>query len=112
MVLNLIKVDRSNGALLRLLTGRDPDELAAAGIGTVGARPEHLELTAGSVATVQLVERLGAESLVHLTLSDSPDAFTVLTTDRLVAFGQARSLQIAAERLHFFDSAGQRLAPC
>jgi multiple sugar transport system ATP-binding protein len=66
----------------------------------------------GSAANVQLVERLGAESLVHLNMTGMPDAVTVLTTDRLVAFGQGRSLQIAAERLHFFDSAGERMAPC
>jgi multiple sugar transport system ATP-binding protein len=110
--MNLIKVDRANGALLQMLTGKDHGELAAAGIGTVGARPEHLELMPGSAANVQLVERLGAESLVHLNMTGMPDAVTVLTTDRLVAFGQGRSLQIAAERLHFFDSAGERMAPC
>jgi multiple sugar transport system ATP-binding protein len=100
------------GALLQMLTGRDHDELAAAGVGTVGARPEHLELVPGSAAKVQLVERLGAESLVHLNMSGASDAVTVLSTDRSVAYGQDRSLQIAADRLHFFDSAGQRLASC
>jgi multiple sugar transport system ATP-binding protein len=110
--MNLIKVDRANGALLHMLTGRDHDELATSGISTVGARPEHLELIPGCSANVQLVERLGAESLVHLNMTDMSDAVTVLTTDRQVAFGQGRSLRIAAERLHFFDAAGQRLAPC
>jgi len=110
--MNLVKVIPTNGALLEMLTGRGHAELATAGIGTVGARPEHIELVPGDATTVRLVERLGAESLVHLGMSDMPDDVTVLTTDRSTAFGQGRSLRIAPERLHYFDTTGARIVPC
>jgi ABC-type sugar transport system ATPase subunit len=109
--MNLVPVDEAHGPLLALLTGRSSAELRAAGIGTVGARPEDIELAPGDGARVQLVERLGAESLVHLEVRGVPGAVTVLSTDRSLAFGHGRSLRIAADRLHHFDAAGQRFAP-
>jgi ABC-type sugar transport system ATPase subunit len=80
-------------------------------VSTVGARPEDLQLVPGEDAGVQLVERLGAESLVHLELRGAPGAVSVLSTDRGLAFGQRRTLRLDGRHLHRFDARGQRLAP-
>ena len=109
--MNLVPVDHAHARLLALLTGRNCGDLLAAGIGTVGARPEDLQLVAGVGASVQRVERLGAESLVHLQISDVPGAVTVLSTDRSLEFGHTRGLYLRADKLHCFDTQGLRLAP-
>ena len=83
--------------------------LAAAGVGTIGARPEHIELEAGEATRVQMVERLGAESLVHLTVPGVPATVSVLSTDRSLDFDHPRSLRLPAHCLHRFDTQGRRL---
>ena len=113
--MNLVPVDAAHAPLLSLLTGLGFSELAAAGVGTIGARPEDIELVAGSGARVQLVERLGAESLVHLAVPGvaAPVSLklSVLSTDRSLSFGDQRSLHLPPQRLHRFDAQGHRLAP-
>jgi len=108
--MNLIPVDAVHSPLLAMLTGRSHTELAAAGIGTIGARPEDIELVHGNGCNVQLVERLGAESLVHLEVPGVPESVIALSTDRSVAFGQGRALRIQLQHVHRFDTHGQRLA--
>ncbi len=108
--MNLVPVDAAHSPLLSLLTGHSHAELAAAGIGTIGARPEDIELVHGTGTSVQLVERLGAESLVHLEVAGVAEPAMVLSTDRSLAFGHSRALHISAQRLHRFDTKGQRLA--
>jgi multiple sugar transport system ATP-binding protein len=109
--MNLVPVDAAHAPLLALLTGIGHAELAAAGVGTIGARPEDIELIAGSGGRVQLVERLGAESLVHLDVPDVAAPVTVLSTDRSLSFGDQRSLHLPAQRLHRFDTHGRRIEP-
>jgi ABC-type sugar transport system ATPase subunit len=109
--MNLIPVDAAHSPLLKFLTGQTHELLAAQGVGTIGARPEDLQLVPGEDVSVQLVERLGAESLVHLELSGVPSAVSVLSADRGLAFGQRRALQLDTRHLHCFDTNGQRLAP-
>ncbi len=109
--MNLIPVDAAHSPLLELLTGQTHEPLAAQGVGTVGARPEDLQLVPGEDAVVQLVERLGAESLVHLDLPGGPGAVSVLSTDRGLAFGQRRALHLDQRHLHRFNTQGQRLGP-
>ena len=109
--MNLIAVDAAHAPLIRLLTGQTHESLAAQGVSTIGARPEDLHLVPGEDAGVQLVERLGAESLVHLEIRGVPGAVSVLSTDRGLAFGQRRTLRLDASHLHRFDPSGQRLAP-
>ena len=108
--MNLVPVDEAHAPLLALLTGRKHAELSADGIGTIGARPEDIELVPGNVACVQLVERLGAESLVHLEVPGVAQPVTVLSTDRSLAFDHARALHVPAHKLHCFDMKGRRLA--
>ncbi len=107
--MNLVPVDAAHGPLLQLLTGQTHAELAAAGVGTIGARPEHIDLMPGTATRVQMVERLGAESLVHLNVPGVPEPVTVLSTDRSLAYDAPIALQLAPERLHRFDTQGQRL---
>jgi multiple sugar transport system ATP-binding protein len=109
--MNLVPVDEAHAPLLALLTGRACSELLAAGIATIGARPEDLQLVAGDAASVQLVERLGAESLVHLQIAGVPGAVTVLSTDRALEFGHVRGLRLPPDKVHHFDTTGRRLAP-
>jgi ABC-type sugar transport system ATPase subunit len=109
--MNLIPVDAAHSPLLERLTGQTHEPLAAQGVGTVGARPEDLQLVPGEDAVVQLVERLGAESLVHLELPGVPGAVSVLSTDRGLAFGQRRALHLDRRHLHSFNTQGQRLGP-
>ncbi len=108
--MNLVPVDAAHAALLALLTGRDPSALSAAGIATVGARPEDIELVLGAGAHVQMIERLGAESLVHLQVPGVTKAVSVLSLDRSLAFGQSRTLRVPPAKLHHFDPSGHRLA--
>ena len=107
--MNLVTVDKARAPLLQMLTGQSHGALAAAGVGTIGARPEHLELAPGNTAKVQLVERLGAESLVHLEVPGVAGTVAVLSTDRSLAFGEHRTLKLAPELIHRFDTKGRRL---
>jgi multiple sugar transport system ATP-binding protein len=109
--MNLVPVDEAHGPLLQALTGQTHAELAAAGVGTIGARPEHIELVPGDAARVHLVERLGAESLVHLAMPGVPGPVTVLSTDRRLGYDDTRGLHLPADRIHRFDPQGRRLPP-
>ena len=84
---------------------------------TVGIRPEHLELVAAEAATleltVDLVEALGADSLVHGQLAGTTQGSAVtvrIDGARRVAVGETLSLAVAPERVHYFDTDdGRRL---
>ena len=78
----------------------------------LGLRPEHLERDAAApnlVLRAELIEPLGADTLVHGTIAGAP--FIVrLPGDEPVADGEAVPLRIARARLHFFDaSSGRRI---
>ena len=84
---------------------------------TVGIRPEHLEPVSRDSATleftVELVEALGADSLVHGQLAGAAQgpAVTVrLDGARPITTGETLPLAVAPERVHFFDvGSGRRL---
>ena len=84
---------------------------------TVGIRPEHLEPVSRDAATleltVDLVEALGADSLVHGQLTGDAQGPTLtvrLDGARAIAAGETLSLAVAPERVHFFDvESGHRL---
>ncbi len=85
---------------------------------TVGIRPEHLEPVARDAATLELaidlVEALGADSLVHgqLTGHGQGPVITVPVDGAMrIMAGETLPLALAPERVHFFDSGnGHRLA--
>jgi ABC-type sugar transport system ATPase subunit len=108
--MNLIPVDAAHEALLQLLTGQGCETLRAAGVATIGARPEDISLSPGHTAQVQLVERLGAESLVHVQMPGVTKPLTLLSVDRTLGHGSTGALHIASTQLHRFDGQGRRLA--
>jgi multiple sugar transport system ATP-binding protein len=82
---------------------------------TLGVRPEHLQLMpAGTQADAQgvvgVVERLGAQSLVHVRLADAGELTLSVSGDDAVREGQAVGLRLAPEHLHLFDADGKALA--
>ncbi len=85
---------------------------------TVGIRPEHLEPVSRDAATleltVDLVEALGADSLVHAQLAGDGRGPTVTVRvegARRVAAGETLPLAVSPEHVHFFDvGSGHRLA--
>ena len=84
---------------------------------TVGIRPEHLEPVPRDAATleltVDLVEALGADSLVHGQLAgDGHGTAVTVRVDgaRRIEAGETLALAIAPEHVHFFDpGTGHRL---
>ena len=85
---------------------------------TVGIRPEHLEPVSRDAATlelaVDLVEALGADSLVHgqLTGHGQGPAITVRVDGAMrIMAGETLPLALAPEHVHFFEVGnGHRLA--
>ena len=95
-----------------------PPASAGRGRVAVGIRPEHLEPVprerAALEVVVELVEALGADSLVHGQLADGGQGAAVTVRvdgARQVAAGEVLPLAIAPKHVHFFDpDDGKRLA--
>jgi multiple sugar transport system ATP-binding protein len=73
-----------------------------------GFRPEHVRLGdrgegARFTATVEVVEYLGDEQLVHLRAGDR-ELLAKLPIDQRVAQGEEQTFSIAREKLHVFDA--------
>ena len=81
----------------------------------IGIRPEHVvpcRSGQGSALQVDLVEPLGAESLVHGRLAGSPDDFTVRLQGGAPLRGSVLPVELPPVHLHVFDAAtGRRLDP-
>ena len=102
-----------SGANLDGVDGPLPVALSALAEGSriiVGIRPEHLEPVprdeAALSVTVDLVEALGADSLVHGQLpGGGQDCVVTVRVDgaRHVSAGEVLHLAVAPERVHFFD---------
>jgi ABC-type sugar transport system ATPase subunit len=80
---------------------------------TVGIRPRGLEpvseATPGSLsAVVDLVEPMGAETLLHLQ-ADGQDIRVVLDRHQVVREGERLHLGLAADKLHLFGQDGGRI---
>jgi multiple sugar transport system ATP-binding protein len=75
-----------------------------------GFRPEHLELAGQGEglpirAKADVVEYLGNEELLHLTVADHDgDIIAVVSAEHRVRPGDILDLQIPAEKLHLFDA--------
>mmetsp|Transcript_11465 Transcript_11465/g.14610 ORF Transcript_11465/g.14610 Transcript_11465/m.14610 type:complete len:352 (-) Transcript_11465:777-1832(-) len=85
----------------------------ASGQITLGVRPEHLvQDDAGAIRIiVQMVEQLGANTLVHGVLEDSETEFVASVPGHVTAeAGTLMSFSAAAEDLHVFDvTSGKRI---
>ena len=83
-------------------------EGAGSGNRLAGFRPEHIELDgrgggARFHATVEVVEYLGDEQLVHLRARDR-ELLAKLPVEARVEMGQDATFTIAREKLHLFDA--------
>jgi len=89
-------------------TGRN--HAASTGV-TVGIRPEHLVADPdGAIhGDVLLVERLGAESYVHLTVAGLDQPLMVVVRGEPPPAGSRWRVSPAAGRLHVFDQQGLRI---
>jgi multiple sugar transport system ATP-binding protein len=108
-------VFRSQGGAVRLPVGGTSSALR--GAVTLGIRPEHLhfsraqDLSAQFPATVELVEPLGAETLVHV-LVEAQTIIVRAPASTAVARGDAISLHADPAALHLFDPTNShRVAP-
>lgn len=108
--MNLIPVGDEHAPVLGSLLNKSVADLRAQGVGSVGVRPEDLRLIEGQGATVQLVERLGSESLVHLDILNSNFTTSVLCKDRDISFGHKFDMQVPRDKVHYFDSVGNRIS--
>ena len=79
---------------------------------TIGVRPEHIESSAdGPLAgKVEVVERLGPETLVNATLAGGATVTASLPGDATVQPGETIRLTPNPSALHFFDAAGNAMA--
>ena len=76
---------------------------------TFGVRPEHLSVASGAEADfrgrVEIVEKLGAESLVHLQTDISADPVTIrILPERQVRRGDDLPVRVQRERFHLFGA--------
>jgi multiple sugar transport system ATP-binding protein len=93
----------------------DARHLAAGTAVQVGVRPEHLGLGDGEAsgacalpAVQQQMERLGDSSLLYVSVGSGLPTLTVKVEGSAArGSGQAMTLQLRADALHLFDSAGQ-----
>ncbi|SMQ62022.1 carbohydrate ABC transporter ATP-binding protein, CUT1 family [Devosia lucknowensis] len=80
---------------------------------TLGVRPHELKpLPEGAfTGKVSLVEHLGNETIVNLTLSDGQGLIVALDGDTPCSLGQTLSVGFAPTKAHLFDAQGLRLNP-
>ena len=80
---------------------------------TIGIRPEHLTLGGGQLTlSVELIEPLGSETLVHGRLPGQEGDIVVVKVPGAVMPMQTTSASLQIERIHVFDQAtGRRIDP-
>ncbi len=79
---------------------------------TIGLRPEHLELAADGALPLktELLERLGADTIVHGRLADGPMLTARAAGTLALQLDQTVRLAIRPEHIHLFDAeTGRRL---
>ena len=84
---------------------------AAAVGGSIGLRPESVSLTAPgqgvSQARVELVEALGAETLIYVTTANGAQLVSRQATRSTLHAGETVGVQVATEQAHWFDRNGR-----
>ena len=80
---------------------------------TIGVRPEHLTIAAlgafGATGSVELVERLGESSFVHVRRADGQMLIAEVRGRRTPTPGETVSLAADIGDVHVFDEAGRRM---
>ncbi len=89
----------------------DPNAVQSGDELTWGVRPEHVALTArsGLPARVQLIERLGGESFLHVELASGHLLVVKVDGETEVELQQEISLAIASRHMYVFNAAGETL---
>mgnify|MGYP005987411049 FL=1 len=78
----------------------------------IGARPESIMLEKkGMFGKVNLIERLGAETLVYLTYGDNHQIAIRADSLAPVELGETIEFGLDLEQVHSFDDKGARLSP-
>ncbi len=103
-------VQLASGAALKL-----PGRYAKAAPGdqvSVGVRPEHLSQASGGplAGVVDVVERLGPETLVNVSLAGGGTLTSSLSGDSPVKVGESIAFKPELEHVHLFDAAGEAMA--
>ncbi len=113
--MNLVEgvVDAHGGLALGGVTLPWTNAAAGGGTVTVGLRPEHLVPDAGGAirGVVVLVERLGAESHVHLDVAGLSRPLVVSVKDAPPAPGSAWAVAPVEGAVHVFGADGARIDP-
>jgi len=109
--MNLVQATVTDGAPLGIATLDWPPALRPGQAVTIGVRPEHLVPDARGPlrGKVALVERLGAESYVHLDVQGMERPLLVALKDEPPAVGAAWSVAPLPGQVHVFDDAGARI---
>jgi multiple sugar transport system ATP-binding protein len=85
--------------------------LAAPNDGFIGLRPENISLLPAEQgqfqAKVDLVEALGAETLIYVTTARGTQLVARQTTRTHLTLGDSVGVEIDAENAHFFDAQGR-----
>ena len=91
-----------------------PERLRAGDQVSVGVRPDHLVLAesgSGLAATVDFVERMGGQSLVHLDTDGGGQLLWQIYNDMPLAAGANITFDLSkVSALHLFDQDGKRVA--
>ena len=77
----------------------------------MGLRPENVLLRSGGqgaiTGQVDLVEALGAETLVYVSTTEGATLVARLSERTALVAGQRVTLDVATEQAHWFDAAGR-----
>ena len=82
-------------------------------VATIGARPEHIMVTEDSglwQGKVGVVEHLGSESFLHITLADGTSLTVKVDGDTAIKYGDVVNLNVAEDKLFYFDAAGLNIS--
>ena len=100
------------GAPLRLQTDPAVGRLAPASKVTIGVRPRGLTPVSAAapdtiMTSAELIEPMGAETLIHVRGPNNSDLRVVVPRDKRVVIGEALHLRCDPRQTHVFDAQGQ-----
>lgn len=76
---------------------------------TIGVRPEHITVAEGEgiwEGKIGVVEHLGSESFLHVTLNDGNGLTVKASGDTPLKYGDTVKLTVNDDKVFFFDEAG------
>ena len=82
-------------------------------VNCIGVRPEHLELVESGgywQGTVGVIERLGSETFVHVTLKDGSSLNIKTNGDCSLNYGDEINLSAPEEKIFYFNRSGKNIS--